>query len=583
MLNQIKLIFKNQKLNNIKRRGISPIITVLLMIGLVVLAGTILFGISNSFLSQQTSVTLNIDGSTAIYKTTETDYRFADELIDEIQIQIENPLEEPVIVDLGQTFLYNASDDSRLSNWAVITDVREIVLNGKESETITFGTVSTNNQGELQEGDNIYVIFKSKLFGSKNTLSSIQSSALTVKLSDSNPLFQALPIISASQSIDTLTFSGDDDEEVTLNLTLAIFNFGNADESYEKTVSITLENTTIFSVANGFETQFVTVPSAVRGGDFGYEGFCEVGEACVNVSFPITKQNLTAVGIGDLGSLDTFGAIISVSGLDFISYKLVLQNPEFKIELENSRLTGVSFNSITFDDDIRSDDTVAFDVRVWNLMDYANNGTFEFFDYNTTVFRFETTGTPSNPVDPNPTSLTFNAGPATLFNVCQSNDGCEEIDWSITRKALVDSNGASLGIEAGTYTAKIRETRTGLVIEIELIIPEYMRPIHVESIDTAKQGNKIDLDITIRDSDGNLVWFAEVTVIWQKPDGSTETVTEVTNTRGVASFTFNNVATGTHTFTVDNVEKQTGWITGTSTLWPYDESANLVTSVSITV
>ena len=82
-----------------------------------------------------------------------------------------------------------------------------------------------------------------------------------------------------------------------MNLNIALFNFGNSEKSHEKAVSITLENNTIFDVEEGFDTQFVTIPSAANGGDFGATGFCETGEACVNVSFPITKFDLTEIGV----------------------------------------------------------------------------------------------------------------------------------------------------------------------------------------------------------------------------------------------------------------------------------------------
>jgi FlaG/FlaF family flagellin (archaellin) len=569
-------ISNNKFSRSLKKRGVSPVIAVMLMIGLTVLSGVVLISVSNSILSQETQVNLNIDNQSAVYKTTETDYRFVDELIDELQIQIENPLEEPILVDLTQTYLYNATDDTILSNWGVVSDVGQIVLNGKESTTITFATDSTSYTSELKENDQVYVVFQSKLFGSKNQLTSLKSSTFTVELSGASPLFQALPVISASQTEDTLYFSGDDQTEVTKNLTIAIFNFGNADESYEKTVTITLENNTLFSIADGLETQFVTIPSASQGGDFGAEGFCETGEACVNVSFPIIKHNITEVGLTNVES-NTYGAIISVSGLDFISYKLVLVEPEFKIALENKKKGGVSFNTIIFDGKINKEKDVFFKVNVWNLMDYANNGTFELYDYNTTVFEFKTK---KGKTDPNPVSLDFVAGPPKNFAKCISNDACEKIDWGLTRKKLVDNDGNLLGIEAGTYTAKIRELRTGQTIVIYLIIPEYVQPIHVDAMDAKALGkNKIDLVVTIRDSDGNAVKNAKVYITWTRPDGTTDTDVIKTNKKGEAKFLIDAKIKGVYEFTVTSVEKKTQ----KNIVYPYDASANVVTTITLKV
>ena len=261
----------NIKLKNLRNlvkpkrlKGISPIIAVLLMIGLTVTSGALLFAVSTAFVSQETQVNLNIDSNSVVFKSTETDYRFVDDLVDTLSLQIENPLEQSILVDLSQTFLYNSADQ-RIDNWTVISNVNEIVLNGKESTTITFGTYSSSSQ--LTNGEEIYVVFQSKLYNSKGEFESLKTSPLTVELTNSGPLFQVIPEISASQTEDTLYFAGQNDEEVFQNLTFAIFNYGNANQAYGKTVSITLENTTIFSIADGFDTQSVTVPGASKGGD----------------------------------------------------------------------------------------------------------------------------------------------------------------------------------------------------------------------------------------------------------------------------------------------------------------------------
>lgn len=564
-----KKLKRSKFAKSLKKRGISPVLAVVLMIGLTVVSGAMLATVTNSILSQKTAVNLEINSDNAIFKTTETNYRFADDLIDRIEMPISNPLEEPIVVDLTQTYLYNATDDTIMVNWGVVSDASEIVLNGKESTTVTFATDSSIYTSELKNGDQVYVVFKSNLFGDSTQTASLQSSTFSVQLSNSDPVFQVVPVLTANQTLDTLYFSANNNEENVQNLTLAIFNYGNSQEAHQKTVSITLENSTVFSIANGFETQVVTVPTATQGGDFGVIGFCEAGEACVNVTVPIIKHNLTQVNITNLAS-KTFGAIVSVSGLDFVSFNLVLQPaPEFKIGLKTKPKDGIFYDTIIFDKDIEKEKDIKFEVYVWNMMKSKNSGTFELINYNTTVFQFK------NKKDPNPMSLSFNQGPSQKFSKCKGSDGCEKIKWVLTRNPLVDKkSGNSTGILPGSYTATIRETRTGQTFEITIIIPDTVRPIHIDSTKIKVKKDKIELKVYVKDIYGMPIKDVKVYITVTDPDGKVKTYQEKTDKKGEAKFKIKAKIQGDYYITITDLvgKNKKGY------LYPYDPSANLITN-----
>lgn len=80
--------------------------------------------------------------------------------------------------------------------------------------------------------------------------------------------------------------------------------------------------------------------------------------------------------------------------------------------------------------------------------------------------------------------------------------------------------------------------------------------------------------VTIKDTDGNPVSGAEVTIDWEFPNGTIVQMTATTDANGVAYFIQKNVDSGTHTVTVTDVVK---------TNWSYDPSLNVETTDSYTV
>ena len=99
---------------------------------------------------------------------------------------------------------------------------------------------------------------------------------------------------------------------------------------------------------------------------------------------------------------------------------------------------------------------------------------------------------------------------------------------------------------------------------------------HVEKIDfayTAKPA-KLNIMVTIYDNAGLPVAGATVYMNIVYPSGSVKSVSAVTGTNGVASYTINRPAKGTYTVTVTNVTHST---------LTYDAAANKETTDSYTV
>ncbi len=80
--------------------------------------------------------------------------------------------------------------------------------------------------------------------------------------------------------------------------------------------------------------------------------------------------------------------------------------------------------------------------------------------------------------------------------------------------------------------------------------------------------------VTIVDTNGNAVSNADVKIDWTHPDGSMVTLMATTDSNGVATFTQNDVAAGTHTVSVVDVVK---------TDCTYDSTLNVETTDSYTV
>lgn len=110
---------------------------------------------------------------------------------------------------------------------------------------------------------------------------------------------------------------------------------------------------------------------------------------------------------------------------------------------------------------------------------------------------------------------------------------------------------------------------------VEVRISYSVPTMHVESI-TFKQGGtqRLDIMVTIYNETSKAVVGATVYMDIRYPDGSVRSVSAVTNTKGVATYSINRPAKGTYTVTV------TGAVHST---YAYDPTANKVTTASYTV
>jgi hypothetical protein len=492
-----KLLRKNKKL------GTSPIIAVMMLIGLTVVSGAVLYSINSNILQTKDELGLNYSTPT-VFKSTETNYKYADSYIDSFDIEITNPLYEQIIVDLSQTYLFNATDNAKLTNWYVDSSTSELLLFGSETAIITFTTINSLNSAELLDGDQVYVQFKIVRLDSEET-KTIKTSTFSVSLSNFETNFEFIPSSTSVQDYNTMYFMADDDEQITTDIQGVLWNYGNPELEHAKTVTLYLGNESVFSVDPEFKTQLVTVPSSSVVGDQNELGVCEIGEACVNITFPVTKHNLVELNIESY--TNTYGAFVSVSGLDLISFELKTTSPLIKITMENINDKGKSegqhgkdnkgknnqiYNTITFDEDLDEQDSKDVTFDIWNLDVDPREANIEIIGLNETVFTL-TTKSQEDKYDTNPQMVNLAEGPGKSSkkdtNVCKHEDkqACESVTWEITRNKIV-SHDELTGIEAGIYTVTIRDTITGIELKIDLVIPQYLVRFHIDSITVTGKG-----------------------------------------------------------------------------------------------
>jgi hypothetical protein len=110
---------------------------------------------------------------------------------------------------------------------------------------------------------------------------------------------------------------------------------------------------------------------------------------------------------------------------------------------------------------------------------------------------------------------------------------------------------------------------------VEVRISYSVRTMHVESITFKKSGTqRLDIMVTIYNETSRPVPAATVFMNIQYPDQSVRSVSTVTNTKGVATYSINKPAKGTYTVTVTQVTHATHI---------YDPTANKQTTASFTV
>jgi len=123
-----------------------------------------------------------------------------------------------------------------------------------------------------------------------------------------------------------------------------------------------------------------------------------------------------------------------------------------------------------------------------------------------------------------------------------------------------------------TDSAAVGDTAT---VEVQISYPLLTNAMHVERIDFKQAGStKLDIMVTIYDNAGTPVTGATVFMSIRYPDGSVRSVSAVTNSDGVATYSISRPAKGTYTVTVTNVTHAT---------LTYDPSANKETTDIFTV
>lgn len=377
------------------RRAISPIIAVIMLIGITVLGGALVFTTVYTVMTTESPLEISFDTPTN-YETTEKELSKVDRFIDSFYIQITNLISEPVVFDFTNYFVYNATDNLPLDDWYVANYDDEVVVQGKESLVLNLKTNADYNYDELSAGDQFYVQCAVRKVDDSNA-ELFKSDIFIVSPTNSRPSFSIAPVGNAYQSNEILYFPHFD--PVTRNLTFAIFNLGNTEESYSVSAILTFENTTLFTTTT--YVKVINIPSSTIAN---YDSVCSTGEACSNVSIPITRNNLT-------NDKDSYSVYVS-AGTASYSFSLTIADlPEYFISMPNSNILFSLFSDtyqqggalhfyprLSFWGDQTDEDvTGTLSLILWNngSIDETTSVTLEIIGLNTTVFGIDSS--PSNP------------------------------------------------------------------------------------------------------------------------------------------------------------------------------------------
>ncbi len=607
------------KFKKLKKLGTSPIIATIMLIGLTVFSGAVLYGVTTTYLNQKTPLSLEYTNPTS-FSPTVTDYKTATTKIDSFNIHVSNPLYEQVLLNTRDSYLYNSTTNQPIYTWTVNSNSSYLLLNGRESTTLTFSTINNDPGLGLESGSQVYASFTvMRTDGTDPT--TINTTVFTVKADI--PVFQFIPYQTpivdpyANANYTKVYFNAHNDEQVTVNITGALWNYGSSATSYTKTVQFST-NTSVFGIDPQFATQSVTIPSSSLKIVPNANNVCEAGDACVNITIPVTKYNLTEKNV--VSHVDNYPAFLSISGLDYIPFELDFKAPTIRITLENTNQNwrgfwgwhghrdgcytfpfwdnnNQVFNQITFDGNPSCSDTKTVTFDIWNLLNVPNNATIEIVGLNTTAFTLYTSANSNswrnNGYDANPQYVDLPVAQQYTgrwgrwmrnLDTCVISDiqGCNTVTWGISRNALVDSNGESTGILAGTYPVTIMDTQTGYSITVDLVISPYYKTIHVDSLEGSYSNRNLQFDMTIKDDNGNAVRGVLIEASYTYPVGNgkkTKTTTEylLTDRNGQATFSDWNPKKGTYTFEITNLQspfqgRWSRWFS--STTYIYDKQAD---------
>lgn len=603
-----------KKLSKGKRRiATSPIIATILLLGLTVLSGAILYGVTTAYLSQQPTLGLNYE-SPAVYQSTETNYLFSDSKVNSFDISVSNPNYNQMMINLAGSKVFYANG-TQLTTWrANYNSTSTILLNGRQSTVVNFQT-PTNAIGSqpMDIGQKFYVEFSinSPDYASTKT---ITTTNFTVSQSNFLPNFVFIPTAQTTvQDGYNVTFFGNSNQPITNEINGILWNYGNPNSSYQKTIQFFVSNDTVFTVDPAYaKPQTITIPASNVIGDQGDPNTCSVGLACTNITIPVTKNAMNTTETA-------FGGILSITGMNLINFQLNINNPPIRITLENTNRFNWgnlwnwrknlnqcpsfpnwnNYNQITdtvvYYGSPSCMDTKQVTFDIWNLETSARNANIEIIGLNSTAFTLYTEQNSTqwlNPYNSEPASVYLTAGPGRTYKWITScrnppAQACNTVTWGIARNPLVDGNGNPTGIMAGNYPIIIKDTVSGVEQQFNLYIQPYITTVHVASLsgNYYKNQKTLTFSVSVEDQNNHPVRFVQVTASYTVPNGNngkTKTTTEIlyTSWNGVATFIDFNPVKGEHTFQVTDISSFTFGISGSwsrlfsPTVIIYDSSAN---------
>ena len=547
-----------------KYRAISQVISIILLIGLTVLAGAALFMVVIPLLNSQNQIIISTSVD-AVFATTEKTQ--LDPFIDTMTFQVSNEINEPVMIDLTTTYLYNVSNGQRLYQWQPLVNNTEPVLSGQQRGlTIEFQTPPEQNNEEFLYGQQVYAELNVTKYGQDNW-SIIKSNVYNVSTANAKTIFDVSPVNHFTQSGTTVFFAALPNETIQTNLSIAIWNKGNPSEPHTKTISLDIENETFFNIDPNFKTQSVTIPASNQ---IGTGGVCSVGLPCVNVNFPITRVNLAAMGVNEVN--EAYGALVTLSGNQFYSYTLNITAPRLvSLVLPDSLVapgTGngrIANSNLIYNGPYNANNSLDLSVTIWNNDTDPLDANIFLSGLNTTAFALDS---------PNVTSVYVPSGILpTDLSTCNTGDPCTTVTWTITRLPLKNGNQET-GVIAGAYDVLIRflEFDVGLPVVLYINGPgsEASPYIYVHSVNWSQSSktSTVSSDVEIWDANFNVIKNAFVTATWKLPGGSTISESGSTNNKGIATFQ-ETLVYGENILTITNVSL-TGKI--------YDPSRNGITN-----
>ena len=611
MINYKKLFQKS------KKRATSPIIATILLIGLTVVSGAILYGVTTAFLSTQQNVSLSYESPT-VYKTASDSYVYSTTKINSFDISVTNPNTQQMMINLASSKVYYANGTPTTSWTADYNSSSYIILNGKESTTVTFSTLGSDT---FDIGQQYYVVF-SIMRPDYTGATTLTTSTFQISQADFQPSFQFYPTFSTiNQDNYNVTYYTDSTQTSTLDISGVLWNLGNPDTSYQKSLQFFTENDTVFTVDPQYTTpnsMAVTIPSSTNVG-MGQNSpdVCTTGYACVNVSIPVTKNAVN-------NTQESYGAFLSITGMDLISFQLNIRIPTVRITLENTNrfnggffhwrrnqacptgtnLEGQVADTVVFYGSPSCMDTKTVTFDIWNLLDTPNNANIEISGLNTTAFTLYTSAnaTGRNSYSNMPQSVSLTAGPGVTYNrwlnFCfnPSRQACNTVSWGIARNPLIDTNGNPTGILAGDYPITVTDTLSHTSQQFDLYIQPYIVTVHVASmtgsVTSYRHQSILTYKVTVEDSDGYTMNNIRVSADYTYPNGhKTKTVSEseITFYNGIATFSNFNPNSGKNTLLVTNLSAYTfrggfgRWQRFTALTVIYDASANNPNPPSYTV